>query len=472
MKENSLSIHTKSLSIKDSSALMQVDQKETSVVVKDEMQNGGFSQAESIIYHSKKLQDDLQTIGMKIKQHEENIKFLNSKRAKLDDEIVDLKVFLNSHHPSSTPKIENEAHSDLQSEEETTEQILRHEKSAAGIICQLKTRHGSQASHLTLIKDVLGIVATLAKVDDDNLSRLFSEYLGAETMLAIVCKTYEGVKALEVYDREGFINKNSGLHGLGASIGKTLEGRFIVICLDNLRPYAGEFISDDPQRRLDLHKPRLPNGEHPPGFLGFAVNMITVDNSYLFCVSSSGHGLRETLFYNLFSRLQVYKTRADMVSALPCISDGALSLDGGMIRTTGVFSLGNREDVDVRFPKQLVTSSLPESYIESEKQIKEIKWKKEKLLEDIKREQALWDNAKFSFNKKKEEFLKFLAESSSYASQGLESHTRFQFLTLKRSRAEQPIPSLSVVELDHSLSQFTSFPLLGGFSSSPTKVYY
>lgn len=32
---------------------MQVDQKETSVVVKDEMQNGGFSQAESIIYHSK-----------------------------------------------------------------------------------------------------------------------------------------------------------------------------------------------------------------------------------------------------------------------------------------------------------------------------------------------------------------------------------------------------------------------------------
>lgn len=108
------------------------------------------------------------------------------------------------------------------------------------------------------------------------------------------------------------------------------------------RPYPGEFISDDPQRRLDLHKPRLPNGEHPPGFVGFAVNMINVDNSHLFCVSSSGHGLRETLFYNLFSRLQVYKNRADMVSAIPCISDGALSLDGGMIRTTGVFSLGNR----------------------------------------------------------------------------------------------------------------------------------
>lgn len=56
-----------------------------------------------------------------------------------------------------------------------------------------------------------------------------------ENMLAIVCKTYEGVKALEIYDKEGCINKGSGLHGLGASIGRALEGRFIVVCLENLR---------------------------------------------------------------------------------------------------------------------------------------------------------------------------------------------------------------------------------------------
>ena len=43
----------KPISIKDSSTLMQVDQNETNVVVKDEMQNGGSSQAETIIYHSK-----------------------------------------------------------------------------------------------------------------------------------------------------------------------------------------------------------------------------------------------------------------------------------------------------------------------------------------------------------------------------------------------------------------------------------
>ena len=70
--------------------------------------------------------------------------------------------------------------------------------------------------------------------------------------------------------------------------------------------------------------------------------MINLDVSNLFCVTARGRGLRETLFYNLFSRLQVYQTRADMLHALPCISDGAISLDGGMIRATGVFSLGNR----------------------------------------------------------------------------------------------------------------------------------
>ncbi|KAH0978785.1 hypothetical protein GBA52_005962 [Prunus armeniaca] len=414
---NQISDHTKSLSIQDSPALTQVDEKETSLVVKDGMQNGGFAQAESIIYYTKKLQDDLQMMGMKIKQHEDNIKLLKSQRNKLDDSILDLQVILGKYHTSTASKIENEDHSHCKSEEETTKKILQREKSAAGILWQLKTRHGTQAAHLTLTKDVLGIVAMLGKVEDDNLSRLLSEYLGVDTMLSIVCKTYEGVKALETYDNEGCIKKSSGLHGLGASIGRTLEGRFQVICLDNLRPYAGEFVPDDPQRRLDLLKPRLPNGECPPGFLGYAVNMIHVDSTSLFCVTASGHGLRETLFYNLFCRLQVYKTRADMVPALPCISDGAISLDGGMIRSTGVFSLGNREDVDVRFPKLSVISSLPETYLDSERQINELKWKKEKMQEDMKREQALLDNAKFNFDRKKQDFLKFLADSSSYATQ-------------------------------------------------------
>lgn len=101
-------------------------------------------------------------------------------------------------------------------------------------------------------------------------------------------------------------------------------------------------MSNDPQRRLDIPKPRLPTGEIPAGFLGFAVNMVHVDRPHIFCLTSNGCGLRETLLYNLFSRLQVYRTRAEMLLALPCISDGAISLDGGIIKSTGVFSLGNR----------------------------------------------------------------------------------------------------------------------------------
>ena len=37
-----------------------------------------------------RLQDDLQMLGMKIKGHEDNIKFLNAQNNKLDDLILDL----------------------------------------------------------------------------------------------------------------------------------------------------------------------------------------------------------------------------------------------------------------------------------------------------------------------------------------------------------------------------------------------
>ena len=108
------------------------------------------------------------------------------------------------------------------------------------------------------------------------------------------------------------------------------------------RPYTGKFIADDPQRRLDIKKPRYLNEETPPGFLGFAVNMINIDTANLYCVISNGHVLRETLFSGLVAQLQVYKTRADMMQALPFITNGDISLDGGIIKSGCIFSLGKR----------------------------------------------------------------------------------------------------------------------------------
>lgn len=49
---------------------------------------------------------------------------------------------------------------------------MRSGRSAAAVLCHLKMNHGAQASNIPLSKDVLGIVATLGSVEDDNLSRL------------------------------------------------------------------------------------------------------------------------------------------------------------------------------------------------------------------------------------------------------------------------------------------------------------
>ena len=113
-------------------------------------------------------------------------------------------------------------------------------------------------------------------------------------------------------------------------------------CFKCCRPFSGDVNIDDPQRKLILHRPRLPGGESPPGFLDFAVNMIHLDRVHLSCLTPSGHGLWVTLFYNLFSHLQVYKARADIQCALPLINDGAVSLDGGILKPNGSFCLGYR----------------------------------------------------------------------------------------------------------------------------------
>ncbi|XP_020589965.1 protein DEFECTIVE IN MERISTEM SILENCING 3-like [Phalaenopsis equestris] len=240
--------------------------------------------------------------------------------------------------------------------------------------------------------------------------RTLSEYLGLDNMLAIVCKTLEGVQALEQYEKDGSIDRNTGLHGVAPTIGRTMKGRFHVFCLQNMRPFVGEFISDDPQKKLALLNPRLPNGKLPPGFLGFAVNMISVDDMHLSCVTFDGYGLRETLFFNLFSRLQVYKSRSEMLCAQPFITDGAVSLDGGMIKGCGLFCLGDRNDVEIKFPIADAKPSMPKEVSEIEQQIKLMDWKKEMLSSDILREESLLNSAKCLLKAKSDEYRKLINE--------------------------------------------------------------
>ncbi|CAF1707850.1 unnamed protein product [Brassica oleracea var. botrytis] len=380
---------------------LMVDPKETT------QNGGGISQAEFALFTSNRIQSDLEAMGIKLKLHEDNLKFLKAQKTKLDESILDLQVHMNKLNPSGPPRSEN-CDANLQGED-INEQILRHANSAAGVLAHVQSRHSSQ---MTLTKGVVGVVAKLGKVHDENLSQVLSVYLGTRSMLALVCKDYDSVKGLESYDSQGNVDRNAGLHGLASSIGRTIEGHFDAISLENLRPYVGQYIAGDPQRRLNLLKPKLPNGEYPPGFLGFAVNMIQIDPAYLLCVTAYGHGLRETLFYSLFSRLQVYKKRGDMISALPCISEGAVSLDGGIVRTGGILTLGSSDEVKVRFAKPSASRAM-DNHSEAERQMKELKQKKEKTLEDIKRTQVLRDHAVYNFGKKKDEFVRFLAQSSS-----------------------------------------------------------
>lgn len=74
-------------------------------------------------------------------------------------------------------------------------------------------------------------------------------------------------------------------------------------------------------------------------------------------------------------------------------------------------------------------SYLPEAYIEVEKEMKELKWKRERMMEDIQREEAMLAHIKYNFEVKKQEFLGFMAQSSPYPMQ-VTSHHCFLFSLL------------------------------------------
>ncbi|CAL0309253.1 unnamed protein product [Lupinus luteus] len=338
------------------------------------------------------MDDDVgESLRNKIRQHEDNLKFLHSQSNCLADSILDFQVSLGRYYSGNVITSHN-GNGTVHTEEDTVEEILKIENSAASIFCWLKANN--ETASLAFAKDAVGVVATLARVESDEISRTLSEFLGLQTMQAIVCYTNEGFNALEKYDPDGKINSNTGLHGLGSSIGRIVNGRFVVICLEDLRPFVGGTLANDPQKKLAIPKPRLPDGECPAGFLDYAVNMVHLDSSNLSFLTASGHGLRETLFYGLFSRIQVYKTRKQMLDALPCIRDGALSLDGGMIRKSGFFSLGSRNEVKVKFPLISGESDVPQDYIKAEDEVRKLKWEKYKIDADIQREQKLLDYAK------------------------------------------------------------------------------
>lgn len=104
-------------------------------------------------------------------------------------------VHMSKLHSSPTPRSEN-CDNNLQGED-INEQILRHENSAAGVLGLVETRHGAQASQLMLTKGVVGVVAKLGKVNDENLSQLvpfltvpFSDYFQILSVRGYITKPF------------------------------------------------------------------------------------------------------------------------------------------------------------------------------------------------------------------------------------------------------------------------------------------
>nr|XP_010915961.1 structural maintenance of chromosomes flexible hinge domain-containing protein GMI1 [Elaeis guineensis] len=358
---------------------------------------------QSIMDDAKKLDDGMAEVGLRIRERESKLKMLNDQKTQIGKEIYDLQVLMGPQHSSQVDSLIN-------AKEQITKQIEGKSDTAAAVFCNLSKAIQIQEPQKHFMEDVVGLVSLLGTVSNGNLSRIFAEYLGENYMLAIVCKSYEAASALEKYGEDGKVNRNSALHEVAANLGITINRRFSVICLEEIRPYKGEIINNDPQRWLALPDPLLQSGETPAGFIGYAVNMINLDIQCLNTRTAKGYGLRETLFYRLFGKLQVYQTREHMRVAKTCIKHGAISLDGGIMRENGIILLGDCEP-EVVFPVIIFQSpmALSGNMIDVHKKMEEKKCFLEVIDEQMTKEIEAHAKELARFKKKSERLCEVLA---------------------------------------------------------------
>ncbi|OVA08214.1 hypothetical protein BVC80_1101g15 [Macleaya cordata] len=365
---------------------------------------------ETIINDLKELEDDVARVALLIGDQERKLKMLSEKKAAIEKGISNLQASIEHQSISQLDSL-------LIDKEVIVKGIEGKGDTAASILCNIPVATQSQVSHTQFLQDVVGIVALLGTVSSTNLSRILAEYLGKEHMLAIVCKSYAAASALECYEKNGQIDHDHALHSVASSVGKSINGSFLVICLEEISPYTGRFKSDDPQKKLALEDPLLPTGKIPPGFLGYAVNLINLDVHHLHTRTAKGHGLRETLFYLLLGDLQVYGTREQMKQALAYIKHGAISLDGGIMKGNGILCLGHREP-EVRFP--VLTSEaqrrISPYMIDILKQIEDKNLELGAICDEITKESNDHIKAMKRFKKKKERLQRYMEEKGPFLS--------------------------------------------------------
>ncbi|XP_059434267.1 structural maintenance of chromosomes flexible hinge domain-containing protein GMI1 [Corylus avellana] len=343
----------------------------------------------------KKIQDEILQIGARNRDLEEALDYLNNKKAEIEQDMSRLQAFVEPcllNNPNYIP-----------TKEELINRIESTNHSAAAVICSVSKESSFQEQQNHFMKDVVGLVALLGTVRINNLSRILAEYLGEDQMLAVVCRSFAAASALEKYEQNGEVHCRHALHAEASALGKSIKGRFLVVCLEDIRPYTGEFEGSGPQRKLALPHPTFPSGSVPIGFIGYAVNMIDLDIDFLCTRAAAGHGLRETLFYCLLGEVQVYETWEYMLEARHCIKHGAVSLDGGILRDNGVVSLGFGNP-QICFPVVAPESVSSAESVEIIKLIEEKKSELRVIIDYIAQLTRSHDKSLKRFNKKKEEY--------------------------------------------------------------------
>ncbi|KAL6509247.1 hypothetical protein OROGR_022557 [Orobanche gracilis] len=260
----------------------------------------------------KEIEDDLALWGSKMIDHQRKLELLKNSQSRIQQQVSDLQASI-----CNNPNV-----SSMFGDEWTLEQIKSKSQSAAAVICKML----EEAPVGSKPRDILGVVALLGTTQSIELSSILAQYLGEDLMLAIVCENYSAAHEFETNTRHKLANKS-------------ISGGYLALCLDDI---SGGHHRDKhwSQNLLPLQPPTLPGGDVPEGFMGYAVNLISMETSYLQWRTRSGHGLRETLFYRLFGELQVYRDRACMMMAKSCIKVGAVSLDEGILKGNGLVSFG------------------------------------------------------------------------------------------------------------------------------------
>ncbi|KAF1001494.1 hypothetical protein AG4045_029073 [Apium graveolens] len=179
----------------------------------------------SLYDERKELEDKFLQDGRRIGEHEQKLKTFHAQRLEYEKALSELQASLeaNSNGDSSnSPK-----------KERMLGEIESRAHTAASVVCKvLKDKKYHDFS-----KDILGVVALLGSVETNELARILTEFLGEEQMLGVVCKSYKAAHNLETCDVHGNVNCSTGLQALASALGTSLDGRYSVICLEDVSAF-------------------------------------------------------------------------------------------------------------------------------------------------------------------------------------------------------------------------------------------